>query len=229
VRRVAGFAVLLSALLVGQALAGQILGETPPAGAADTAAPGLLGQTDLPARFQPVVPASTITPSVLVTDAEACTQTLQPVAGALDGSLVQFTPGGATNALPSVTELVVRYSDAAAAAASFAQRRASHAARLRCGTVTLLSAVTAGSPASSTASIEYRKVATRFGGIGRSWFAERSAAAGSTIPYTSVTFRSGPYVVGLTFSAGQGALGARTLRTLATRAARRLTAPIAGP
>ena len=228
-RRAVGFAVVVSAVLVGQLLVGQLLVAPVPAGAADTAAPGLLGRTDLPAGFQPVVPPSTITPTVLVTDPLACTQALQPVAGALDGSLVQFTPRGATNALPSVTELVVRYSDDAAAAASFAQRRASHVARLRCGTVTLLSAVTAGSPATATASIGYRKVATRFRGIGRNWFAERSTAAGSTIPYTSVTFRSGPYVVGLTFSAGQGALTGKTLRTLVARAAHRLTAPIAGP
>jgi hypothetical protein len=224
VRRAVRFAVVVTALLVGA-----VLMESLPAGAADPAAPGLLGRTDLPAKFQPVVPQSTITPTVLVTDPNACTQTLQPVAGGLDGSLVQFTPGGATNALPSVTELVVRYSDDATAAASFAQRRASHAARLHCGTVTLLSSVTAGSPASSTASIEYRKVATRLRGIGRNWFAERSSAAGATIPYTSVTFRSGPYVVGLTFSAGPGALSAKTLRTLVTRASHRLTAPIIGP
>jgi len=196
----------------------------PPA-SATPAAPGLLDARDLPSGFRLVVPPTTIAdPTVLVTDALACTQRLQPVAGAVDGSLAQFTPGGATNALPSVTELVITYTDAAAATTSFAQRRTSHGARLRCRTVTLLPPGTPG-PASPTTTVSYTKATVRFRGLGPSWFAERSGTAG-TIPYTALTFRSGPYVVGLTFSAGPGALKPAVLRRLAVEARHRLrTAP----
>jgi hypothetical protein len=200
---------------------------TVPAAAA-TAPPGLLDKRDLPSGFLPVVPATTITqPTALVTDPLACTQRLQPVPGAVDGSLAQFTPKGATNALPSVTELVLTYTDAAAATASFTQRRASHDARLRCGTVQLLPPGAAPSPASPTTTLQYAKTKVRFGGLGHDWFAEQSTAAG-TIPYTALTFRSGPYVVGLTFSSGPGALKTKTLRSLATTAKHRLQAPAAG-
>jgi hypothetical protein len=68
----------------------------------------------------------------------------------------------------------------------------------------------------------------KYDGIGSEWFAEQSTTTG-TIPYTALTFRSGPYVVGLTFSAGPGALKAKTLRGLAGRARHRLRAPVSGP
>jgi hypothetical protein len=195
---------------------------------AATAPPGVLEKRDLPSGFLPVVPTTTISqPTALVTDPLACTQRLQPVPGAADGSLAQFTPKGATNALPSVTELVLTYTDAAAATASFAQRRASHDARLRCGTVQLLPPGATPSPASPTTTLQYAKTKVRFGGVGHDWFAEQSTAAG-TIPYTALTFRSGPYVVGLTFSAGPGALKTKTLQSLATTARHRLQAPAAG-
>jgi hypothetical protein len=192
---------------------------------AATASPGVLEKSDLPSGFLPVVPTTTISqPTALVTDPLACTQRLQPVPGAVDGSLAQFTPKGATNALPSVTELVLTYTDAASATASFTQRRASHDARLRCGTVQLLPPGPTPSPASPTTTLQYAKAKVRFSGVGHDWFAEQSTAAG-TIPYTALTFRSGPYVVGLTFSAGPGALKAKTLRSLATTARHRLATP----
>jgi hypothetical protein len=205
-----------------------LLAGAPAAAGAATAAPGMLDKNDLPSGFLPVAPDSTVSaPAVLVTDGTSCTQRLQPVAGAVDGSLAQFTPSGAANALPSVTELVLRYTDTGAAASSFGQRRASHAARVKCATVQLLPAGTPG-PASPTTTIQYAKAKIRFAGLGRDWFAERSAQSG-TIPYTALTFRSGPYVVGLTFSAGPAALDAKTLRKIAVTARRRLRSPVSGP
>jgi hypothetical protein len=216
-------AVLLAGVLT---LLTTVAAPVPAAAAA--AAPGLLDQRDLPSGFLPVVPATTISqPTALVTDPLACTQRLQPVPGAVDGSLAQFTPKGATNALPSVTELVLTYTDVAAATASFAQRRTSHDARLRCGTVQLLPPSSTSGGASPTTTLQYTKVKARFGGLGHDWFAEQSTAVG-TIPYTALTFRSGPYVVGLTYSAGPGALKTKTLRSIATTAKHRLAAPATG-
>jgi hypothetical protein len=90
--------------------------------------------------------------------------------------------------------------------------------------VQLLAPGATPSPASPTTTLQYAKTKVRFGGVGHDWFAEQSTAAG-TIPYTALTFRSGPYVVGLTFSAGPGALKAKTLQRLANTAKHRLQAP----
>jgi hypothetical protein len=188
----------------------------------------LLDKSDMPSGFLQVAPASAISgPTALVTEVASCTQRLQPVAGAQGGWLVQFTPSGAPNALPSGTEIVFTYSDPAAATASFSQRRASHLARLNCQTVQLVPSG-APSPSSPTTAIQYAKTKLRYTGIGKDWFAEQSTQSG-TIPYTALTFRSGPYVVGLTFSSGPGALKAKTMRGLAAGARRRLRSPVSGP
>ncbi len=217
-----GSPVLAAALAVAVVVA-VTLGPAGIVGAA-TKAPGLLATSDLPSGFLSVVPATTVpNPTVLVTDAATCSQTLQPVTGSVGGWLIQFTPGGAPNALPSVTELVLGYTSAAAARASFAKRSASHRARLKCGTVALR---TAGS-STPTASVAYQTA--KFRAVGRGHFAEQSQTTGTTTPYTSVTFLSGTYVVGLTFSEGAQALSLGATEALAVRAAHRLKAPIFGP
>jgi hypothetical protein len=218
------FAPIVAAVVVAAVVvAVLVLGRGGLAGAA-TKGPGLLAKSDLPSGFLSVVPATTVPdPTVLVTDAATCSQTLQPVTGSVGGWLIQFTPGGAPNALPSVTELVIGYHSAAAARASYAKRSASHTARLKCGTVALRT----DASSAPTASVTYHSA--KFRAVGRGHFAEQSETSGTTTPYTSVTFLSGTYVVGLTFSDGSQAMSRGATETLAARAAHRLKSPVFGP
>lgn len=190
------------------------------AASAATKSPGLLQARDLPGGLQSNgTPRAYPNPTVLAVTAPTCTETTQVDPSALGGVQVTFARRDAPTGMLTLAENVIVYPTAKAAATAFAQRAQFHTARLKCGT---LGFVRPGATAvSGTTSYQGGK----FPKIGGGSYLESSGVPGTVNTNTSVTFVSGPYLVGLTTFGGTSPVTITEFRTIAPRALKRLPVP----
>ena len=186
---------------------------------AATKSPGLLRVGDVPGSFQQyAAPIAYTETTLLAVDAQACTETLQPIASPVGGVEASFVRVGAPAGSLTLIEAVLVFPNAKAAASTFALVSKDHAARLKCTTVGFIpqGSTTSGAPTM------YQEA--KFPKIGAGSYLESSGAPGTVDASAVVTFVSGPYLVRLgTF--GTDPITTTEFQKIAPRALKRLPVP----
>jgi hypothetical protein len=204
------------AIIAGVVALALVVGAVP--AGAQTATPGLLTTTDLPAGYaQPSEARTFVSFSLPTTNPASCTETPSSVAGITNAMLVTFGAPGASASTPGLSESVLTFPDAKAAKAAYAARVKNDKARWKCAAVGFVPV----SQSTPIATINYRKAVVPKVGS-KSFATSGSTVANAAGAPVTVTFVSGPYLVLVGFAAPPNAPSAADTKTILKAAQQRL-------